>query len=83
MTADVIYDFDNYLADAKVYLATIELDMKDNEDDDTVSYFVDYYVIANNPNQALYSASVAYPDAVNVDVQQTPVSPQQYASRKD
>lgn len=81
MTADLIADFDHHFRNGRVYLAHIELPMSDGESD--VSYTVDYYLIANSVREATFLANATYPDAVTIDVERSPVTPEQYASRND
>lgn len=81
MSADLIYDFDNHLADGRVWKVTLELPMSDGEQE--LNYTVDYYAVANNSNQAIFTANTQYPDATSISVDTKPVSPSEYASRKD
>jgi hypothetical protein len=83
MIADLIVDFDTHLTNGRVYLVELELPLQDAPDDVPSTLNVDYYVIANNHVQAMYFANSAYPDATGVFVHEEPVTPEEYAARRN
>ena len=83
MTADIIIDFDTHLNNGRVYLVELDLPLQDAPDDAPTVLHVDYYVIANNHVQAQYFANSAYQDATGVSVNDEPITPEQYAARRD
>jgi len=83
MIADLIVDFDFHLEHGKVWLVELSLPLLDAPDDVPSHIEVDVYVVANSQNQALYLAQCMYPDSIGAASPDSPISPEQYAARRN
>lgn len=83
MIADLIVDFDFHLEHGKVWLVELLLPLLDAPDDVPSHLSTDVYVIANSQNQALYIAQCMYPDSIEAASPDSPITPEQYAARRN
>lgn len=83
MIADLIADFDFHLEHGKVWLVELELPLLDAPDDVPSHLTTDVYVVANNQHQAMYIAQCMYPDSLGAASNDSPITPEQYAARRN
>lgn len=83
MIADLVIDFDFHLDHGKVWLVELQLPILDAPDDVPSHLDADVYVVANNQNQATYIAQCMYPDALGAAINESPVTREQYAARRN
>jgi len=80
---DLIIDFENHLNHGKVFLVELETEWQDAPDEAPNSIDIHMYVIAQNFWQAQYIASTMYPDVRSIAVHEEPVTPEEYATRRN
>lgn len=81
MIADLIHDFDSHLNSGHVWLVELELEFDCPEGQGWIN--VDTYVIAGDQNLAQYIAHTLYPDSLSLAIGDSPVTPEEYVSRRD
>lgn len=80
---DLIIDFENHLNHGNVFLVELQTELQDAPDDVPNSIDVDMYVIAKNFWQAQYIATTMYPDVLSISVHEEPITPEEYATRRN
>ena len=84
MTADIIDDFDSHLDSGHVWMVELELEWQDPEVEPTCGcYIVHTYVVASTQPLAQYIAQTLYPDALSICIDDSPITREGYATRRD